>query len=222
MLAVLTFLILLPIGAYFGAKLIRQNPRNTIDLTQQGSNNVNSSKSSYEVLRNKLLQEDKIQRCLESQQGIRDKLEQTLPKYKVYLTKVKNDEKLTKEDDFNLTLYKFLEIWLENNKSFNVLSEATPSSYDTDTLKSAGDWVLRPNMYCPNVSKVSLEYPRTVDTCIEMETSQLYSQTKAIIPLNRNSYKYQEEYEADLKRQENSVNASLRDIKDRCNGNIKY
>lgn len=221
-LAVLTTSILLLIGTYFGSKLIRKDQGSTTGLTQQGGSATNSQKSSYEALRNKLIQEDQVRRCLESQQKMKDKLGQMLPKYKTYLSKVKSDEKLTKEDDFDLTLYKFLEVWLENNRSLSVLSEATPSSYNIDLLKSAGDWVLRPNMYCPDVDKISLEYPRTVATCVEMETSQLYSQTKTMIPLNRNSYKYQEEYEADLKRQENSANTSLKEIKERCNGNIKY
>lgn len=137
-----------------------------------------------------ILNSEKLKQCLQSKKDLEAKKDELLPKYKEVLNKETNGTPLTTEDEYTKHLYSYFQGALSNLETQFSRNPGTEEGIiDAKTLLDY--------LYCPDVSKISLSYPLTSDSCYEILSTS--SMNPVEYPLIRN-YDLKEEYNLAVKR----------------------
>ncbi|GEM_PF-2042632 len=151
----------------------------------------------------------KFRSCLQAKNDMEIKGNEMLPLYKQNLVKEKDGKSLTKQEAYNTFLYSYFTNRANDYSTFTDFTNNEPSQRDIDTMKNLLSYI-----YCPDVSKIALQIPATVDTCIQITSTWM---RPFEIP-EQGNFKVQEEFELAKQQFINGQIEGVDNIKGCCAG----
>jgi len=132
---------------------------------------------------------EKFKQCLQSKKDFDSKKNQILPLYKEVLNKEIASQKISTEDEYIKYLHDIFEI----EKEYLIFEEIQNSQNPGNKEKLEKFKNLLEYIYCPDISKITFDYPLTTTGCIEI-LSVLKSNDRIIGIPDHSNYQTEEEY----------------------------
>jgi len=141
--------------------------------------------SKWEDLKNS----DKFKQCLQSKRDFDNKKTEILPLYKAVLNKEIASQKINFEDEYIKYLHDVFEIEKEYLIFEEIQNSQNPGNEERlEKIKNLLEYI-----YCPDVNKITFDYPLTTEGCIEI-LSVLKSNDRIISIPESSNYQIKEEY----------------------------
>lgn len=152
----------------------------------------------------------KFQTCLKSKADLDAKGKELEPKYRENLVKEKGGASLTKQELYITYLYNYFTNRGGDYKVFSRFDTEPPSQKSNDSMDNLLKYV-----YCPDISKISMQFPTTVDSCIEITSTWMLPFE---VPEQRN-YRVPEEYDLAKEQFEKGNTENIANVRNCCLGN---
>lgn len=143
-----------------GCSLAR-TPSSTNNNSTQETKLKNDLNNEWQAVKSS----EKFIKCFQSKNDLDQKLADISPKYENVLAKELNSIKLSTEDEYIKMLYSWLESRSMSYSEFKNMNNlnSIDSEEQIASAKNLLDFI-----YCPDVNKISINYPLTPDACNEM------------------------------------------------------